>query len=93
MTLASLPSPAYVTLAGAAHHCAVSIRTIRRWLRIGLGFHQAGPRGKVLIRMSDLDQFLVRQQKAHPLDADIEHVFHALTTRAGCARKAKAAEC
>lgn len=93
MTPSLLPSPAYVTTAGAAHYCAVSVRTVRRWLRIGLEFHQAFPRGKLLIRTSDLDLFLVRQHHSHPLDADIEQVFHALITRPGCGKKARAAEC
>ena len=92
MTPSLLPSPAYVTVAGAAHYCAVSVRTIRRWLRIGLGYHQSGARGKVLIRTSDLDLFLARQHHTHPLDADIEQVF-ALITRPGCNTKARVAGC
>jgi excisionase family DNA binding protein len=81
----NLAAPAFLTVASAAERCQVSLRTMRRWLRSGLGFHQVAPRGKVLIRPQDLDAFLVRRQAASHLDADIDQVY-ALITRPGCGR-------
>ncbi len=52
---------------------------MRRWLDQGLPRHQAGPRGKVLIRPCDIEAFLTRQQAAKPdLNAMVEEVLKGL---------------
>ena len=71
--------PGFMPLAEAAAWAGVSPRTMRRWISQGLPRHQAGPRGKVLIRPGDIEQFLTRQQAAKPdLDAMVDEVMNEL---------------
>ncbi len=55
-------TPGFLSLALAADWSSVSKKTIKRWLAHGLPHFQEGPRTKVLIRPSDIEQFLTRQQ-------------------------------
>ena len=54
--------PAYLSLKEAAVWAGVSARTMKRWLVGGLPSYQAGARTKVLIRPTDIEQFLTRRQ-------------------------------
>jgi len=68
--------PGFLPLADAAAWAGVSRRTMRRWIARGLPTYQAGPREKVLIRSTDIEKFLTRQQVEKPdLDAMVQEVF------------------
>ena len=59
----SLPlQPGYLPLDKAAEWAGVSKKTMKRWIGRGLPRYQAGPREKVLIRPTDIEVFLTRQQ-------------------------------
>ena len=69
----------YLSLKDAATWASVSVRTLRRWISLGLPKYQAGPKEKVLIRPDDIDRFLIRQQTPLPnLDALVEDVLKGL---------------
>jgi excisionase family DNA binding protein len=71
--------PGYLPLREAAAWAGVSERTLKRWISRGLPAFQAGPREKVLIRPTDIDAFLTRQQVPQPdLKAMAEEVFQNL---------------
>ena len=53
----------YLPIEGAAQYASVSAKTIQRWIQGGLSVYQGTPRGKVLIRPSDIDAYLTRKQK------------------------------
>lgn len=61
MTVVSI-QPGYLSIAGAAQYASVSKKTIKRWINGGLVVHQGTARGKVLIRPSDIDAYLMRKQ-------------------------------
>ena len=70
----------YMPLEEAAAWAGVSPRTLKRWIRRGLPTYQAGPREKVLVRPSDIDQFLTRKQVPTPdLGAMVEEVLAGLS--------------
>ncbi len=72
--------PGFMPLAEAAAWAGVSQRTMRRWISHGLPCYQAGPRSKVLIRPSDIGQFLTRQDAAKPdLNTMVDEVMNDLT--------------
>ena len=54
--------PGYLSIEEAARYAGVSTRTIKRWIRAGLAVYQGTPRGKVLIRPTDVDTYLTRRQ-------------------------------
>ena len=60
----------YLPLAGAAQYASVSTRTIKRWIKAGLSVYQGTPRGKVLIRPSDIDVYLQRKAVKPKIDLD-----------------------
>ena len=71
----------YMPLEEAAAWAGVSPRTLKRWIRRGLPTYQAGPREKVLVRASDIDQFLTRKQVPTPdLGAMVEEVLAGLSS-------------
>ena len=71
--------PGYMPLVDAAAWVGVSPRTLKRWIALGLPRFQAGPRSKVLIRPSDVEQFLARQQAQKPdLDKMVNEVIEDL---------------
>lgn len=73
------PSLGYMSLMTAAGWAGVSPRTIKRWIARGLPIYQAGLREKVLIKPSDIDQFLTRRQVAKPdLNVMVEEVLRSL---------------
>ena len=66
----------YMPLVEAATWAGVSPRTLKRWISRGLPIYQAGPREKVLVKSSDIDQFLTRKQISTPdLGAMVDEVF------------------
>ncbi len=72
--------PGFMPLVEASAWAGVSPpQRTRRWFGQGLPRYQAGPRGKVLIRPGDIEQFLTRQQAAKPeLDRMVEEVMKSL---------------
>ena len=73
--------PGYFPLRKAAAWAGVSVRTMKRWITKGLPTYQAGPREKVLIRPTDIDAFLTRQQRQVPnLDAMVNEVLKSLNS-------------
>lgn len=54
--------PGYLPIRDAAAWAGVSSKTVRRWMKQGLPFRQAGTRAKVLIRPADIDRFLDEKQ-------------------------------
>ena len=71
--------PGYLPLKQAAAWAGVSYKTLQRWIGRGLPVYQAGPREKVLIRPTDIDQFLNRRQRAPVnLDVIVEEVLQGL---------------
>ena len=75
----NLAPPGYLSLPMAAAFVSVSSRTVKRWIAQGLPMYQAGPRTKVLIRPSDIEQFLTRQQAPRPaLDRMVAEVMQGL---------------
>ena len=54
--------PGYLPIRDAAAWAGVSPKTVRRWIKRGLPFRQAGSRAKVLIRPADIDRFLDQKQ-------------------------------
>ena len=52
--------PAYGRIADVAEHCGVSIRTVSRWMDLGLPYAKPDPsqQGVVLIKWADLDAWL-----------------------------------
>lgn len=71
--------PGYLPLKQAAAWAGVSCKTLQRWIGRGLPVYQAGPREKVLVRPTDIDQFLTCRKKASvALDAIVEEVMEGL---------------
>jgi len=71
--------PGYMPLVEAAAWAGVSPRTLKRWIKRGLPVYQAGPREKVLLRPSDIDQFLTRKQvSTHDLSALVDEVVRSV---------------
>ena len=69
----------YMSLGDAAAWAGVSPRTLRRWISRGLPTYQAGPREKVLVKPSDIDEFLNRKQAPTPdLGAMVEEALQGL---------------
>ncbi len=73
------PYPGFLDIGKAARWASVSEKTISRWLGRGLQFYQEGPRTKILIRPTDLEEFLTRRQAPKPaLDMLVEEVIRGL---------------
>ncbi len=71
--------PGYLSVRHAAVWADVSPRTITRWIKAGLPTYQAGPREKVLVKPSDIDDFLNRKQTDTPdLGAMVDEVVQGL---------------
>ena len=63
----------------AAKHAGVSERTLRKWLKRGLK-HSRLPSGTILIRYSDIDEFLGRfAVNAHEVDEIVDEVCQQIT--------------
>jgi excisionase family DNA binding protein len=79
MSPSPLHQPGYMSLVAAAAWAGVSHRTVKRWIARGLPIYQAGVGEKVLIKPSDIDQFLTRRQVAKPdLNVMVEEVLRSL---------------
>jgi excisionase family DNA binding protein len=73
--------PGYLSIEGAAKYAGVSAKTIKRWKQRGLPVYQGTPRGKVLIRPSDIDAYLTRSQAPQvDLNAMVEEVIRELSS-------------
>jgi predicted site-specific integrase-resolvase len=74
----------YLPLRDAATWAGVSSKTMRRWFGKGLPRHQAGPREKVLVRMTDIETFLTKQVTP-PIDlgAMVDDVLKGLNGTGG----------
>ncbi len=71
----------FLSLEHAATYADVSVKTIKRWIESGLPKYQAGPRSKVLIRPSDIEAYLTRQQANPPnIDALVDEVVNELVS-------------
>ena len=71
--------PGYLSLRDAATWAGVSPKTVRRWFGKGLPRHQAGPREKVLVRVTDIEAFLTKQVTPHvDLCAMVDDVLKGL---------------
>ena len=55
-------TPGFFPLADAAAWAGVSVRSIKRWIQDGLPYYQPCPRGRVLIKPHDIEQYLTRRQ-------------------------------
>jgi len=74
--------PGYLPLKEAATWAGVSPRTLRRWISQGLPFYQSACKGKVLIRPSDIDNFLTcRRENTPDLNGMVDKVFGMLVGR------------
>jgi predicted site-specific integrase-resolvase len=72
----------YLPLRHAALWTGVSVRTLRRWTNQGLPRYQAEQRGKVLIKLSDINAFLAKHRLSEPsLDVVISSVMKSLVSR------------
>jgi excisionase family DNA binding protein len=73
--------PGYLSLEDAARYASVSTRTMKRWIKAGLPVYQGTIRGKVLIRPTDVDAYLTRQQVPQlDLNAMVDDVLLDLGT-------------
>lgn len=76
--------PGYLPLRDAAAWAGVSPKTMRRWLAKGLPRHQAGPREKVLVRLSEIETFLTTQVTPQiNLGAMVDDVLKGLNVTVG----------
>ena len=74
-------TPGFLSLEHAADYADVSVKTIKRWIESGLPKYQAGPRSKVLIRPTDIEVYLTRQQATPPnIDALVDEVVKELVS-------------
>jgi len=72
-------TPGFLSLEHAADYADVSVKTIKRWIEGGLPKYQAGPGSKVLIRPSDIEQFLIRKEtKAPNINEMVKEVLQEL---------------
>lgn len=55
---AGSPKPAYIDINGAADHFAVSVWTVRRWIKQGILTAVALPGGMIRIPISALDSIV-----------------------------------
>jgi len=74
-------TPGFLSLEHAAEWADVSVKTIKRWIEGGLPKYQAGPGSKVLIRPTDIEAYLTRQQANPPnIDALVDEVVKELVS-------------
>ncbi len=73
----------YLSLRDAAAWASVSVRTVERWLLLGLPTSQVTPRGRRLVRVADLDTFLAgkRRVQKQELNALVEDAMKQLGVR------------
>ncbi len=77
--MTALPHSGFLSVAAAAAWANVSSRTLTRWLAAGLTSYQPTPRGKILITLSDLTQFVVRRSRPRlELDRLVNDAAHEL---------------
>ena len=70
----------FLSLKEGAAFAHVSKRTLKRWLAAGLPAHQPISGGKILLIVSELEQFIIRRTRPQPaLDRLVNDVMHELT--------------
>lgn len=74
------PLPDFLTIQQTAARHNISPRSVRRWIdRYGLPIVQVSPRGRVLIAVSDLQQFLTAHRRpAVSLDRLVEETLSGM---------------
>ena len=72
--------PGFLPLAEAAKWAGVSEKTMKRMIHRGLPSHQTGPRGKILLKPCDIEQFMKRPKEG--LDQMVEEVMGKLAGKA-----------
>lgn len=65
----------FLPLKGAAAWAGVSVRSLKRWIDQGLPYYQPYPRGRVLVKLSDIQDFLTPKQVVKP---DLDRVVKTL---------------
>ena len=74
-------TPGFLSLEHAADYADVSVKTVKRWIAAGLPKYQAGPGSKVLIRLTDIEAYLTRQQANPPnINALVDEVVKELVS-------------
>jgi len=72
----------YLPLKEAATWVGVSTRTLRRWISRGLPVYRGTSKGKLLLRPTDIDEFLVREETIQPdLNEMVEEVLSKLAEK------------
>jgi hypothetical protein len=76
--------PGYLSLKHAAQWADVSQKTIQRWIASGLPVYQGIEGGKVLVKPSDIDQFLQKKQVPQvDIDAMVNETLKEMEVRTG----------
>lgn len=72
--------PDYLTKKKVAERCSVSSKTVGRWIQAGLPAIQVRPKGRLLIRIKDLADFLniKRVAQSPSLDSLVEETLREL---------------
>ena len=74
-------TPGFLSLDHAAAYADVSVKTVKRWIASGLPKYQVGPGSKVLIRPTDIEAYLMRQEANMPnLNALADEVMKQLVS-------------
>ena len=72
-------APEFLLLQEGAVFARVSVRTMKRWFLEGLPSYQPVPKGRVLLRRCELEQFITRRSCPQPaLDRLVEDVMGEL---------------
>ncbi len=72
-------SAQFLSVKEGAAFAHVSKRTLKRWLAAGLPAHQPISGGKILLIVSELEQFIIRRTRPQPaLDRLVNDVMHEL---------------
>ena len=71
----------FFPLEKAAVWAGVSEKTLKRMIHRGLPYYQTGPRGKILLKPSDIERFM--KQPKQDLDVMVEEVMGELARGKG----------
>ncbi|MEW5817892.1 MAG: hypothetical protein AB1798_21170 [Spirochaetota bacterium] len=70
-------NPAWGKVRSAAAYAGVSTGTARSWLREGLPFSRL-PSGTILVRFTDIDNFLARYREGNKVDILVQEIIEGL---------------
>ncbi len=59
-------APGFLPIDRAAAWTGVSIKSLKRWFERGLPYYQPCPRGRILVKLGDIEGFLTRRQAPKP---------------------------